>query len=105
MHVYLAIGGAAQNASASEGDDIATTMLMETAATAPANKQRKEEGAGKKAVKKGKRACGYTEKLRLGSSAPTFPNVPAFVIGRASEGTTFRPSLTAAITHCAGRVV
>jgi hypothetical protein len=26
--IYLEIGGAAQNASASEGDDIATTMLM-----------------------------------------------------------------------------
>lgn len=34
--VYLAMGGAAQNASAIEGDDIATTVLMETVETAPA---------------------------------------------------------------------
>ena len=34
---YLAMGGAAQNASAIEGDDIATTVLMKTVdETAPA---------------------------------------------------------------------
>jgi len=55
---YLAIGGAAQNASAIEGDDIATTMWLKTVATAPAKqrKKRRELDFGKKAVKKGKRA-------------------------------------------------
>lgn len=67
--VYLAIGGAAQNASAIEGDDIATTMWLKTVATAPATqrKKRRELDFGMKAVKKGKRG-----RQKSGPSAPTF---------------------------------